>query len=133
MIRNNFPKVKTIPVFGLVFLLLIVGLCGCQEKGETSKITFIQEEGWLIVDFVEKSSLSWDNINITISSGNYSDIGFHSRPEISALISYGNGTSCPSDWGLIVEENGIFFQLIDGIVTLYWIPTNVTLGEWDFT
>jgi len=133
MIRNDFPKVKTLTIFGLVFILLIVGLCGCQERGETPKITFIQEEGWLIVDFVEKTNLKWNNINITISSGNYSDIGFHSRPEISALIFYGNGTSCPSDWGVIAEENGIFFQHIDGIVTLYWIPTNVTLGEWDFT
>ena len=122
-----------ITVVGLVFLLLIVGLCGCQERGETSKITFIQEEEWLIVDFVEKTNLTWDNINITISSGNYSDIGFHSRPEISALIFYGNGTSCPIDWGVIAEDNGIFFQLIYGFVTLFLILTNVTLGEWNFT
>ena len=77
--------------------------------------------------------LTWDNINITLSAGNYSDIGFHSRPEISALIDYGNGTSCPSDWGVIEEDNGIFLQPIDGVVTLYWIPTNETIGEWDFT
>jgi len=133
MEKNDLHKVKNLPVVGLVFLLLIVGLCGCQERGETINIEFIQEEGWLIVDFVEKTNLTWDNINITLSAGNYSDIGFHSRPEISALIDYGNGTSCPSDWGVIEEDNGIFLQPIGGFVTLYWIPTNVTLGKWDFT
>ena len=124
---------KNLTVIGLVFFLLIVGLCGCQERVETPEIKFIQEDGMLMVDFVEKTNLTWDNINITISSGNYSDIGFHSRPEISALIDYGNGTSCPSDWGVIEEDNGIFLQPIGGFVTLYWIPTNVTLGKWDFT
>ena len=117
---------------GIVFAILMVGLNGCQEIRETPKIKFIQEEGWLIVNYVEKSNLTWDNINITLSSGNYSDIGFHYSPEISSLKSYGNGTSCPSDWGVIAEDNGIFFQLIDGIVTLYWIPTNIPLGKWNF-
>lgn len=133
MTKNDFPKLKNLPVVGLVFLLLIIGLCGCQERGKTPVIKFIQEEGWLIVDFVEKTNLTWDNINITLSSGNYSDIGFHSRSEISALIFYGNGNSCPRDWGVIKEENGIFFQSIDGFVNLYWMPTNESLGQWDFT
>lgn len=120
-------------VIGLIFLLLTVGFTGCQEIGETPIIDFIQDEGWLIVNYVEMSNLSWDNINITLSSGPYSDIGFHYSPEISSLIPYGNGTSCPSDWGVIAEDNGIFFQLIDGNVILYWIPTNVSLGKWNFT
>ncbi|MFE3845393.1 hypothetical protein ACFL1L_00845 [Thermoplasmatota archaeon] len=124
---------KYLIVSGIVFVLLIVNLSGCNDILETPKIEFIQEDGWLIVSFVEKSIVSWDNINITISSGKYSDIGFHYSPEISSLIPYGNGNSCPSDWGVIAEDNGIFFQLIDAIVTLYWIPTNVSLGEWNFT
>lgn len=49
---------KNLPIVGLVFLLLIVGLCGCQERGETPDIKFIQENGMLMVDFVEKSNLS---------------------------------------------------------------------------
>jgi len=120
-------------VSGIVFVLLIVGLCGCNDIPETPEIEFIQEEGWLIVSFVEKANLTWDNINITLSSGKYSDIGFHYSPEISSLKSYGNGNSCPSNWGVIAVDNGIFFQLIDAIVTLYWIPTNVSLGNWNFT
>ena len=124
---------KNLTVIGLVFFLLIVGLCGCQERVETPEIKFIQEDGMLIVDFVEKTNLTWDNINITISSGNYSDIGFHSNPVTAYRKFYGNGTSCPSDWGVIAEDNGIFFQPIVGIVTLYWTPTNETLGKWNFT
>jgi hypothetical protein len=114
-------------------MLLIVGLSGCTDTIETPKIEFIQENGWLIISSVEKSNLTWDNINITLSSGKYSDIGFHSSSEISSLKPYGNGTSCPSDWGVIAEDNGIFFQLIDGNVILYWIPTNVSLGKWILT
>ncbi|MFE3846052.1 hypothetical protein ACFL1L_04245 [Thermoplasmatota archaeon] len=124
---------KLLSISGIVFVLLMVGFSGCQDIRETPKIDFIQEEGWLIVSFVEKSNLSWNNMNISLSSGEYSDIGFHPSPEISYLNTYGNGASCPTDWGVIAEDNGIFFQLIDAIVTLYWIPTNVSLGEWDFT
>ena len=132
IIWESMQLKKHLIVSGIVIFLLMVGFSGCTDTLETPKIEFIQENGWLIVDFVEKTNLTWDNINITISSGNYSNIGFHSRPEISSLIFYGNGTSCPSDWGVIAEDNGVFFQLIDGIVTLYWIPTNITLGEWNF-
>ena len=124
---------KHLVVIGLVFVLLTVGFSGCYDNLVTPKIEFIQEGGWLIVSFVEKSNLSWDNMNISLSSGEYSDIGFHPSPEISYLNTYGNGVSCPTDWGVIAEDNGIFFQLIDAIVMLYWIPTNVSLGEWDFT
>lgn len=134
VLSGEFTQMKKqLIVIGFVIILLVVGFSGCQEIIETPKIKFIQEDGWLIVNSVDKSNLTWDNINITLSSGKYSDIGFHSRPEISSLIFYGNGTSCPSDWGIIAEDNGIFFQLIDGIVTFYWIPTNVSLGKWDFT
>jgi hypothetical protein len=130
MRKENMKKQKI--MIGIVVILLAVGLSGCQEIRETPQINFIQNDGWLVVDFVEKSNLTWDNINITLSSGKYSDIGFHSSPEISSLKFYGNGTSCSSDWGIIKEDNGIFFQLIDGTVTLYWIPTNVSLGKWNF-
>ena len=124
---------KHLIVIGIVLVLLMVGFSGCQDIRETPKIDFFQEEGWLIVSYVEKSNLTWDNINITLSEDKYSDVGFHYSPEISSLIPYGNDSSCPSDWGIIAEDNGIFFQLIDGKVTLYWIPTNVPLGRLDFT
>ena len=124
---------KHLIVIGIVLVLLMVGFSGCQDILETPKIKFIQEDGWLRVSLVEKSNLTWDNINISISSGKYSDIGFHYSSYISSLTPYGNGTSCPSAWGIIAEDNGIYFQLINGIVTLYWIPTNVPLGKWNFT
>jgi len=50
---------KNLTVIGLVFFLLIVGLCGCQERVETPEIKFIQEDGMLMVDFVEKTNLTW--------------------------------------------------------------------------
>jgi len=124
---------KHLIVYGIIIILLVVGFSGCIDTLETPKIEFIQENGWLRVSLVKNSNLSWNDINISLSSGNYSDIGFHYSPEISSLKPYGNGNSCPSDWGSIVEDNGIFFQLIDAIVTLYWIPTDVSLGKWDFT
>ena len=123
---------RKIIAIDIILVFLVVGFSGCQDIKETPKIRFNQEYGWLIVSFVEKSNLIWTNINISLSSGKYSDIGFHSIPEISSLIPYGNGTSCPSDWGVITKDNGIFFQRIDAIITLFWIPTNVPLGKWTF-
>lgn len=116
----------------IILIILIVGLSGCIDTSETPNIEFIQEEGWLIVSYVEKLNLTWDNINISISSGNYSDIGFHYSSMISSLIDYGNGSSCPSSWGFIAADNGIFLQRINAKVTLRWIPTNAILGEWNF-
>ena len=124
---------KYLIIIGITLVLLIVSFSGCNDILETPKIKFIQEDGWLIVSFVEKSNLTWDNINITLSSDKYSGIGFHSSSVISALKPYDNGSSCPSDWGFIEIDNGIMFTNVDAIVTLYWIPTNTSIGEWDFT
>jgi hypothetical protein len=124
---------KYLTISGILFILLISELSGCIDILETPKIEFIQEEEWLVVSYIDKSNLTWNNINITISSNKYSDIGFHYSPEISSLKPYGNGKSCPNNWGVIVEDNGIFFQITDAIVTLYWIPTNISLGNWNFT
>ena len=118
---------------GTAVLLLVVGYSGCTDTLETPKIEFIQENGWLIVSLVEKSNLTWNDINISLSSGKYSDIGFHSSIIMSFLKPYGNGTSCPNNWGVIKQDNGIYLHLVDAIVTLYWMPTNVSLGKWNFT
>ena len=124
---------KHLIVIGVILILLVVGLSGCTDTLETPKIEFTQENGWLIVSSVEKSNLTWNNINISLSSGEYPEIGFHSSSFISSLKPYGNGISCPNDWGVITQDNGIFFTLVNAIVTLYWIPTNVSLGKWNFT
>lgn len=124
---------KHLIVSGIVIIFLVVGLSGCTDTLETPKIEFIQENGWLIVSLVEKSNLTWNDINISLSSGKYSDVGFHSSIEISSLKPYGSGTSCPNDWGVVTQDNGIYFQLVNAIVTLYWMPTNISLGKWNFT
>jgi hypothetical protein len=123
---------KHITIFGLLIILLFFAISGCLYKTNVPKIEFIQENGWLIVSYVEKSNLTWNNINISISSGNYSDIGFHYSSEISSLIGYGNGSSCPLNWGFIAIDNGIFFKIVNSKVTLKWIPENVIIGKWNF-
>jgi hypothetical protein len=139
--KLGFRMKKHLIVIGTAVLLLIVGLSGCTDTQETPKIEFIQENGWLTVSLVEKSNLTWNDINISLSSGKinislssgkYSYIGFHSSIEISSIKPYGNGTSCPYDWGVITQDNGIYLQHVNAIVTLYWIPTNVSLGKWNF-
>ena len=82
---------------------------GCIETDETPNIEFIKQDGWLRVSIVEKPNLIWSNINITLSSDKYFEIGFHSSSVISALKPYGNGSSCPNDWGTIEVDNGIMF------------------------
>ncbi len=123
---------KSLILVGLLFFSLVYVSCGCTDINKTPKIEFIEQEGWLRVSYIEKLNLTWDNINITLSSNKYSEIGFHSSSVISALKPYGNGSSCPNDWGVVEVDNGIMFTNVDAIVTLYWIPTNTSIGEWDF-
>ena len=95
------------------------------------KTQYLIRMAYLGKGFIPKSPLSV--INITITVGNYSDIEFFPSPYSSYLYFYGNGTTCPNDWGLIEKDNVIFFHPADGLVTLYWIPTNEIIEHWDFT
>lgn len=117
--------------------MVVVGLSGCGEiqnndKDTTPVIEFSPVNGWLRVISIDQEGLQWSNINISLSSSNYSDIGFHHSNITSYLASYGNGSSCPTSWGIITSGNELYFYNVNAIVTLTWIPTDIILGRWDF-
>ena len=133
---------KHLIVLGIAVLLICVGLSGCTEENKnnitetTPYIQFVKEWGSLRVVSTNSTGLNWSHINITISSGNYSVIHFSPAEYMSITLSYGNGTSCPANWGFIstIANQSINFHIFDDdiTVTLKWIPTDTIIGEWIF-
>ncbi len=133
---------KYLIVSAIAVLLICVGLSGCTEENKnnitetTPDIQLIKEVERLRVVSTNPTGLNWSNINITISSGNYSGIRFSPSMFMSITYSYGNGSSCPAQWGLIsaLTNDCIYFPVVDEdiAVTLRWIPTDTVIGEWIF-
>lgn len=123
---------KQLMIVGIIILLIVVGLIGCIKENILPDIKFEKEGRWLKVISIDRV-VNWSSINITISSGSYSDIQFSPAPHLSATYSYGNSVSCPDNWGNVTQGNAIHFLLFsdDINVTLNWIPTNKIIGEWN--
>lgn len=99
----------------------------------TPSIQFVQPyDGTLEVVSVDQTGLEWSNINITLSDGNYSAIAWGPAGDTSLRLPYGNGDSCPTNWG-IIEEGNVINCRRNAIITLTWLPTNTVIGSWDFT
>lgn len=125
---------KQLVIVGILSFLVSIGLSGCTNNILKPNIQFekVEEEGLRVISV--NGDVNWSNINITISSGYSSDIYLYPAPQMSYRYSYGNGSSCPDNWGIVKPENVIYFFLIKNNITvqLKWIPTNEKIGEWNF-
>jgi hypothetical protein len=90
------------------------------------------DRGMLEVTSVSQTDLMWNSINITISSDNYTSIYLYQHIFSSMRSPYGNGSSCPSTWG-VIEEGHAIGHPTNVTITLTWMPTNTIIGAWDFT
>lgn len=134
---NTKPKkTKYVLIFlvvGLmIFSCIVIGLSFLPQN-LTPNIQIEKEGGWLRVISVDRE-VKWNDMNITISAGNYSYIQFCPAPLMSMTYSYENGKTCPDNWQSIKPGNGIHFLLFNEHITvqLKWIPTNNIIGEWNF-
>jgi hypothetical protein len=124
---------KRLIIIGIIALLVMVGSSGCTEENLTPNIQFEKDGRWLRIISVDRE-LSWNDVNITISVGNYSDIQFSPSPVMSMTYSYENGKACPDNWQSITPGNAIHFLLFNNNITvqLKWISTNKIIGGWNF-
>lgn len=121
-------------IIEITLIILIAGLIGCIKENNIPNIKFEKEGRWLKVISVDRK-VKWNDINITISSGNYSDIQLSLAPTIDMTYSYGNSLSCPDNWGNVTAGNAIHFLLFNEKINvkLKWNPTNKIIEEWIFT